>query len=233
VIHLPGLRGNPERTYPVAAAGPIYPGTFEKYAASLISQWAEEDVSRLDDLNNDMQRLLLTGGVTAVRRNDVQIEVYVGRTPDVEPTGPENRVNVADVGIGVSQCLPVVVALHAAQPGQLVYIEQPETHLHPRAQVALAQVFATAANRGVRVVVETHSSLLLLGVQALVAKGELAVNCVKLHWFQRDPDGKSLVTSQDLDEAGRFGTWPEDFDDVTLQAQKEFLDAAEKHLFAK
>ena len=233
VIHLPGLRGNPERTSPVAAVGPNYPGTFEKYAASLISQWTEEGESCLADLNNDMQRLRLTGGVTAVRPNDAQIEVYVGRTPDVKPTSPENRVSVADVGIGVSQCLPVVVALHAALPGQLVYIEQPETHLHPARQVALAQIFATAANRGVRVVVETHSSLLLLGVQALVAKGELAVNTVKLHWFQRDPDGHSVVTSQDLDEAGRFGAWPEDFDDVTLQAQKDFLDAAEKHLFAK
>ena len=122
--------------------------------------------------------------------------------------------------------------LHAAQPGQLVYIEQPETHLHPP-PVRLSRIFARAANRGVRVVVETHSSLLLLGVQALVAKGELAVSTVKLHWFQRDSDGRSMVTSQDLDEAGRFGAWPEDFDDVTLQAQKEFLDAAEKHLFAK
>jgi hypothetical protein len=40
VIHLPGLRGNPERTYPVAAIGPHFPGTFENYVASLISHGA-------------------------------------------------------------------------------------------------------------------------------------------------------------------------------------------------
>lgn len=39
VIHLPGLRGNPERTYPVTAVTPTFPGTFESYVASLISHW--------------------------------------------------------------------------------------------------------------------------------------------------------------------------------------------------
>ena len=44
---------------------------------------------------------------------------------------------------------------------QLVYMDQPDLHLHPRAQVLLAQLLTNAANRGVRLVIETHSSLLL------------------------------------------------------------------------
>jgi predicted ATPase len=163
----------------------------------------------------------------------VQIELQVGRLPDVAPTRPEDRVNIADVGVGVSQTLPVLVALHAAQPDQLVYVEQPETHLHPRAQVALAQVLAAAAKRGVRVVAETHSSILLLGVQTLVAQGKLPADLVKLHWFTREKDGRTTIQSAELDEAGRFGDWPEDFDDVTLEAQKAYLDAADKRLFAQ
>jgi hypothetical protein len=233
LIHLPGLRGNPERMYPVTAVGPTYPGTFDKYTASLISKWAMESGTMLEDLTKELKLLGLTGGVTAVRPNDVEIELYVGRLPDVPPTRPEDRVNIADVGIGVSQTLPVLVALHAAPPGRLVYIEQPETHLHPRAQFALAQLLASAAKRGTRVVVETHSTLLLLGVQALVAEEKLEPAAVKLHWFQRKSDGRTVVTSADLDEAGRFGDWPEDFADVALQTQKEYLDAAEKRLFAK
>lgn len=139
-------------------------------------------------------------------------------------------VNIADVGIGVSQTLPVSVALLAAKPGQLVYIEQPEIHLHPRAQTAMAQVLADAAMRGVRVVAETHSSLLLLGVQTLVAEGKLPPELVKLHWFKQGDDGATTIRSADLDEGGAFGDWPEDFGDVSLDAQDRFLDAAEKHL---
>jgi hypothetical protein len=225
VVHLPGLRGNPERTYPVTAVGPTYPGTFEKYTASVISQWIDESKDIVAELNADLKLLRLTGGVFADRLNDAQIGLQVGRLPDVPPTRPEDRVDIADVGVGVSQTLPVLVALHAAKPGQLVYVEQPETHLHPRAQFALAQVLASAAERGVRVVVETHSSILLLGVQTLVAEGSLAPDKVKLHWFKRE-NGRTIVRSADLDEAGAFGDWPEDFDDVSLQTQSRYLDAA-------
>jgi predicted ATPase len=80
-------------------------------------------------------------------------------------------------------------------------------------------------------VIETHSSLLLLGVQKLVADGTLDPAKVKLHWFQRDEQtGLTNITSADMDEAGRFGDWPEDFDDVTLTAQQQYLDAAEQKL---
>ncbi len=233
VIHLPGLRSNPERTWPVTAVGPPYPGTFEKYTASVILEWMEEDETNLADLNADLRLLKLTSGVAAKRLYDVQIELYVGRLLDVPPTRPENQVNIADVGVGVSQTLPVLVALRAAKPGTLVYVEQPETHLHPRAQFALAQVLTAAAKRGVRVVVETHSAILLLGVQTQVAERSLEPDKVKLHWFQREKDGRTIVHGGDLDEAGRFGDWPEDFDDVTLRADSRFLDAAEARLAQK
>ncbi len=233
VIHLPGLRGNPERTYPVSAVWDNYPGTFERYTASIISQWIDEKDDKLDALNADLKLLKLTGGITAFRPNEVHIEIHVSRFPEVPPNRPEDRVNIADVGVGVSQTLPVLVALHAATPRQLVYVEQPETHLHPRAQVALARVLAAAAKRGVRVVVETHSSMLLLGVQTLVAEGKLEPEKVKLHWFQREKNGRTRVWSGDLDEAGRSGDWPEDFDDVSLHAQKDYLDAADRRLFAQ
>lgn len=181
-IHLPGLRGNPERTYPVAAVGPTFPGTFETYTASVIAQWqTEKNDEKLENLSNDLERLGLTWKVIAKSINDAQVELQVGRL--MHPTRGEKHdlINIADVGFGLSQTLPVLVALHVAKPGQLVYLEQPELHLHPRAQSAMAEVLADAANRGVRVVAETHSSLLLLGIQTLVAEGKVSPEIIKLH----------------------------------------------------
>lgn len=160
--------------------------------------------------------------------DNTRVELRVGRLPARERA--RDLVNIADVGFGVSQSLPVLVALLAAKAGQLVYIEQPEIHLHPRAQTAMAQVLADAANRGIRVVVETHSELLLLGVQTLVAEGKLSPEIVKLHWFERQDDGTTKINSADLDEAGAFGDWPEDFADTELKMQSRYLDAVESRL---
>ena len=225
-IYLPGLRGNPERIYKRTSTGPWYPGTFDNYVASVIHKWQETKDERLETLTDTLHTLGLTGEVGARRIGDVGIEVQVGRLPH-DNTNEADMVNIADVGLGVSQVLPVLVAVIFAEPGQLVYLEQPELHLHPRAQVALAQVLADAAKRGVRVVAETHSSLLLLGIQTLVAEGDLSPELVKLHWFTRREDGVTEVNSADLDEAGAYGEWPEDFDDVDLKAQSRYIKAAQ------
>ena len=228
-IHLPGLRGNTARTYKPANTGPQYPGTFENYTASIIHKWQETTDERLGTLADTLYALGLTGQIATKKIDDTRIEVQVSLLPH-RGTGQTDMVSIADVGFGVSQVLPVLVALLVAEPGRLVYLEQPELDLHPRAQVALAQVLVDAAKRGVRVVAETHSSLLLLAVQTLVAEGDLSPELVKLHWFTRGEDGATKIDTADLDEAGAYGDWPEDFDDVDLKAQSRYIKAAQSRL---
>ena len=225
MIHVPGLRGNPERVYPRTATGPHFPGIFENYVATIIEQWQQKE--ELQALESILSALGLTREISVKGVNNTQIELQVGRLPETEPNGAD-LVNIADVGFGVSQVLPVLVALLVAESGQLVYLEQPELHLHPRAQYELAKILADAAKRGVRLVVETHSSLLLLMIQTLMAKGDLESDLVKLHWFSRNPeDGTTAIQSADLDENGAFGDWPEDFGDVELEAEGTYLDTVE------
>ena len=119
-----------------------------------------------------MSALGLTWKVEARSVDDTRVELRVGRlSTRPRKGGAKDLVSIADVGFGVSQTLPVVVALLAAGPGQMVFIEQPEIHLHPRAQVAMAALLAKAAQRGVRVVVETHSSLLRLNYSRKKGRG--------------------------------------------------------------
>jgi len=230
LIHVPGLRGNPERNYKTTAVGDSFPGTFENYVASVIQYWQSSRDARLSRLNKQLENLGLTWKVMAEQKDETQVELKVGRLPHGLQGGAHDLVSIADVGFGVSQVLPVLVALLAAESGQVVYVEQPEIHLHPSAQRAMAGVLAEAAKKGAIVVVETHSALLLRGIQTLVAKDELPQELVKLHWFQRDKFGKTIITSSDLDESGAFGDWPEDFDEVELDADNEYLSAAEAKL---
>jgi predicted ATPase len=231
IVHVPGLRGNPERTYNTAGVGSEFPGLFENYVASIVNYWQETKDERLIKLGQALEFLGLNWKIEARQINDVQIELLVGRLS--RSGSASDTVSIADVGLGVSQTLPVLVALLVAEPGQLVYLEQPEIHLHPRAQVALAQILVDAANRGVRVVLETHSELLLLAVQSLVAEGKILPDLVKLHWFKRRDDGVTEVSSADLDETGAFGDWPEDLGDVSLHLENRYLDAAEAVLWKR
>jgi hypothetical protein len=226
MIHVPGLRGNPERTYPKSTSGPRFPGQFQNYIASIISDW--QSAKRSEEfaaLGRALGGLGLTPKIETIPSNDSRVEIRVGRLARTK-TARRDLVSIADVGLGVSQVLPVIVALLAATPGTLVYLEEPKIHLHPAPQVHLAHILADAARRGVIVVAETHSSLLLRGIQTLVARAELDPKIVKLHWFERsEVDGSTTVRSADLDREGAFGPWPSDFGDVSLNAEKEYLDA--------
>ncbi|MFG1899262.1 AAA family ATPase [Micromonospora carbonacea] len=233
MIHVPGLRGNPERVYPRSAIGGLFPGTFEQYVASAIHAWqaskSSADQSRIYQLNRHLEELGLTWKVHAKPANDTSVELLVGRMQHAQQGGAHDLVSIADVGFGVSQTLPVLVALVAARPGQIVYLEQPEIHLHPKAQTTLAAILAEHAARGVIVVSETHSSLIIRGIQTAIATQLIDHREVQLNWFTRTPDtGITQVSSVSPDELGRFGDWPSDFDDVAMEADMAYLNAVEE-----
>lgn len=237
MIHVSGLRGSDYREFELHGLpfGSIFPGDFEAYVPSILESWKEDKTQtgygyeNLNALREALRLLELASDVQTHKLNESQIEVLVPRTLKGDS---EDLVNIADVGLAVSQILPVLVALTLAHPNQLVHIEQPELHLHPKAQVLMAQLLVDAANRGVRLVMETHSSLLLQGILTCVAKGAIAPDKVALHWFSRDEDGITKVTTADIDESGRFGDWPADFDEIELKASNDYLDAVEAKLMA-
>lgn len=231
ILHISALRGNPQRTYKITAITSQFPGKFEDYVASIVYHWQVSKDVRLKELGKSLELLGLTRKIGAKAVDDTQVQLLIERLPASSINTAKDMVSIADVGFGVSQTLPILVALLTAEPGQLVYVEQPEIHLHPKAQMAMAQILAEAANRGVRVVVETHSSMLLLGIQSLVAEGKLSPDKVKLHWFKRRPeDGVTEVSSADLDKAGAFGDWPEDFSSAEMDADIRYIHAAEGRL---
>jgi predicted ATPase len=90
----------------------------------------------------------------------------VGETP---------QANLADVGYGISQVLPVIVQGLLMRPGGVYMVQQPELHLHPDAQAGLADFFLYLACYGIRLIVETHSEYLLIRLRRRLAEGKLNV----------------------------------------------------------
>ena len=175
--------------------------------------------------------LELTAGIQVDKLNDSQLIIKVSRykTKEDSKTNMEKSdlVNIADVGFGVSQILPVLVALLVASGEQVVYIEQPELHLHPNAQAKLANIVANVIkDKNIKIILETHSSIFLRSLQTCVVKNELPSELVSLNWFtQNKKTGQTNISSASLDELGAFGDWPEDFDSTILSVERNYLDA--------
>jgi predicted ATPase len=89
---------------------------------------------------------------------------------DVKLSGRTTRSNLADVGFGVSQVLPVLVQGLLMEPGGIYFVQEPEIHLHPDAQGGLADFFIYLASQGISSIVETHSEYLLLRLRRRLAE---------------------------------------------------------------
>lgn len=152
------------------------------------------------------------------------VTVQIGRPTD------DRYENVADVGFGFTQLLPVVAQLHAAiedasrsiftarqksEGVSIIAIEQPELHLHPALQANLADLFAATVERGpkgLRLVLETHSETLIGRLGALVASGTIKSEDVGVYFVEKDDDiGESRLRFAEIDPAGYVKNWPVGF----------------------
>lgn len=132
-----------------------------------------------------------------------------------------------NVGFGLTYVLPVIVALISARPGDLVIIENPEAHLHPRGQSQIGRLLALTAAAGVQVIVETHSDHVLNGVRIAAKRGEVAAEKVRVNFFRRSPSGginRSEIVSPILDRDGRIDCWPRGFFDEWENSLDSLLD---------
>jgi predicted ATPase len=130
--------------------------------------------------------------------------------------GVSNSFRATNVGFGISYTLPVVVAVLASEPGDLILLEAPEAHLHPRGQSKLGELLARAASAGVQIIVETHSDHIMNGVRTAVHESVVSASSAQFLYFQWDPkkeDGATTVEKIVMDEHGRIENWPTGFFD--------------------
>lgn len=113
-------------------------------------------------------------------------------------------VGLSDVGFGISQILPLVVQSLAAQD-QIITIEQPEVHIHPRLQADLGDLMIEAIQKPRRnqFIIETHSEHLALRLQRRVREKKLSPKDISVVYVSRGPNGATVQPLR-LDEEGDF-----------------------------
>ena len=126
--------------------------------------------------------------------------------------GGDERANLVDVGFGVSQVLPMIVLAHFVPHGTTIIAEQPEIHLHPRAQAGLAELLVEVAKtRSVQFIVETHSEHMFRHLQYMVADQQLAPELCRLYFVDRHDSGVAKLDQLKMDTYGRVSNWPKQF----------------------
>ena len=166
-----------------------------------------------------------------VPKEDIDVSALITAVADAETRSKvrlkevesELVMEVASVGVGISQVLPVVVAaLDPARPG-ITGIEQPELHVHPKIQVELGDLFAQGVDDGRVFLIETHSEHLMLRLLRRIEEthsGELPQGKPALYpdqvsvVFVERVDGEVRATPLRIDETGEFiDRWPQGFFD--------------------
>lgn len=202
--------------------GPLRPPparevTWSQQDPTVLGSSGSETIQALISNETGKHRGALRASVSEwLKRLDLadSIEVTrVGKTLfyQVEVLRNGKRSNLADVGFGVSQVLPVITLLHFAPEGSVILCEDPEAHLHPMAQAGLADLFVEVAQkRKLQVLIETHSEHLFRRLQYLIAADTVKADDVALYYVERDEPSAKLI-SLAANEFGQISNWPNQF----------------------
>ena len=207
IHHLSPLREPPRHYYAYGGEHPKGVGQYGEQAIAAMLSGRIRLLSTDEQILKWLQRLELI--------DSYRLQVDPDREKDYEfrlkqyKDGPE--VRLTDIGLGVFQILPTLALCYYAPEGSILILEQPETHLHPKAQADLTDVLIDVVkNRNIQIILETHSEHLLRRLQRRIAEEAISATDTALYFCQVN-DGTSEIERFDMDEYGNITNWPQYF----------------------
>ena len=241
VKYLGPLRDEPRPLYPLESlANPTDVGFKGEHTAAVLDLNRERFVTTID-----FDRFSNDGEFHATqRRLDTAVSrwlSYLGVAESVATTdrgkiGHELQVNTAEidkshdltnVGVGVSQVLPIVVMALLGGRGSLLIFEQPELHLHPKVQARLADFFLAMSLLGKQCIVETHSEYLIERFRRRIAENDTDhyTRLISVYFFEME-QGHTRFRKVEINEYGAILDWPADFFDQAANETEQIISAA-------
>ena len=219
------VRSRPERTYHATNSSFDPEGHFVPF---LLSNIQTQDPRKWKHTSKEIEELGKSTGlfdsIEIKRSQDLdgapfQIHVGVPGCPSSESRGR----SLVDVGYGVSQALPILVSLLTEESSSITLLQQPEIHLHPKAQAALGDLFCGWVQMDLRqLLVETHSDYLIERVRILVREGVMDPSFVVVLFFERSERGVRIYPIR-FDELGNVLDAPTSYRSFFLQEMDRSL----------
>lgn len=215
IEYLGPFRANPERTPLFSGERPTNLGMDGSRAIHLLAA----DYLRKGRYKRRLLNQIIQWLRAAEIAKDIKVRVLSDRHFEMLVQHPvtEEYENLADVGYGISQVLPVIAGGYNLEPGETLIVEQPEIHLHPRAQAELGEFFAKLYERNVQIIMETHSEHLVVRLQRYVASSRIKPKDILIYYVHAPAKVKELVKLP-VGEDGLFlEKWPRGFFEDRLE----------------
>ena len=184
------------------------------------------------DLSSGIEETILAGQVQVERSPGIDYPRFMYR-----PGGWNGTLPLMISSSMVSELAPVVLYLrHVVEPGNVLIVEEPESHLHPAMQVEFTRQLAALVDTGVNVMITTHSEWLLEELANIVRRsqlpnakrGQVALLPEQVGaWLfrpKRRPRG-SIVTEIRLDDSGLY---PSGFDEVAAALHNDWAEISSR-----
>lgn len=124
--------------------------------------------------------------------------------------GLEYEIN--QVGFGICQVLPILVMILYSKSYDVLLIENPEIHLHPKLQAEIADLFIFALKNDRKIIVETHSEHIINRMRLRIKEDNSLKKNINIYFFEKHEDASGYQEIE-VDYDGRINYWPEDFFD--------------------
>lgn len=132
-------------------------------------------------------------------------------------------VRPKNIGTGLSYIISLMIAGLSSKRDELIIIENPEIHLHPKAQSRIAEFLAFLSNAGIQFIIETHSDHVFNGIRKAVKNNIIGIENTSIYFFRMDEvkqlskPVKILLNSDGVIEnhqAGLFDQFDDDLDEL-------------------
>ncbi len=163
--------------------------------------------------------------------------IFPGVAVRVEKTGSQMyKLKVKDdvapnVGFGITYAFPILVSGLIANEDSILIVENPEAHLHAKAQSNMGYFLARMAAAGVRIIIETHSEHIVNGIRRMIVEGttKMSHEDMTIYFFQNKGGNKNVMEIT-MDEFGNLSEFPEDFFDQVRQDMFKLMEFGQKHI---
>lgn len=108
-------------------------------------------------------------------------------------SGVEQQLSPLNMPFGHSYVLPIILAVLTAPSGSMILVENPESHLHPGAQLRMGEFLSIAAACGIQIIIETHSDHLMNGIRLSCRKRIISPEIIEMDLIGLDTDGYTHI----------------------------------------